>query len=226
MTAVRPWSERPAAHAAGAAGVFAYAWWATRRSPFATTATLAVVGAGLVAVSVGQARPPQNESRPARAGAVRWVVVLVALAGWHLLAYVQQPRSEHPTLSSLTNSARSRVTPAVRSRSRRGSLLGHGSPDDEPRDHTPRIRRPCRGPGLAGGLGPPRPAEAPGTTTAYLCRARRRRPAEPPPMAAARGVAVDGMAPVRSGPLVLSGRADSSVTRFALATGMTVLEAT
>lgn len=105
MNAVRPWSERPPAHAAGAAGVFGYAWWATGRTPFTTTATLAVVGAGLAAVAVGQARPPQRQSRPARAGAARWVVIMVALAGWQLLAYVQQPRSEHPTLSSLTNAA-------------------------------------------------------------------------------------------------------------------------
>jgi hypothetical protein len=105
MNAVRPWSERPAVHAAGAAGVFAYAWWATGRSPFTTTATLAVIGAGLAAMAVGQARRPQNESHPPLAGAVRWVVVLVALSAWQLLAYVQQPRSEHPTLSSLTNAA-------------------------------------------------------------------------------------------------------------------------
>lgn len=102
---MRPWSERPAAIAAGATGLFAYAWWATGRSPFTTTATLAVVGAGLAAMAVGHARRPQNESRPARAGAGRWVVVLIALAGWQLLAYVQQPRSEHPTLSSLSNAA-------------------------------------------------------------------------------------------------------------------------
>lgn len=105
MNAVRSWSERPAVRAAGAAGVFAYAWWAIGRSPFTTTATLAVAGAGLAAMAIGQARRPQNEARPARAGAVRWVVVLVALAVWQLLAYVQHPRSEHPTLSSLANAA-------------------------------------------------------------------------------------------------------------------------
>lgn len=102
---MRPWTERPAVHAAGAAGIFAYAWWATGRRPFTTTATLAVVGAGLAAMAVGQARRPQSESRLTRAGAVGWVVVLIALAVWQLLAYVQQPRSEHPTLSSLSNAA-------------------------------------------------------------------------------------------------------------------------
>ncbi len=103
--AVRPCSERPAVHAVGAVGVLAYAWWAVGRSPFTLTATLAVVGAGVAAMVVGQVRRPRNESRPDRAGAVRWVVVLVALAGWQLLAYLQQPRSEHPTLSSLANAA-------------------------------------------------------------------------------------------------------------------------
>ena len=39
------------------------------------------------------------------AGAIGWFVLLVGLAGWETLAYVQEPRSEHPTLSSLTNAA-------------------------------------------------------------------------------------------------------------------------
>jgi hypothetical protein len=92
-------------HAAGTAGVFAYAWWATGRRPFTATATLAVVGAGLATMAIGQARRPRNDARPALADAVGWLVLLVALAGWQLLAYVQEPRAEHPTLSSLTNAA-------------------------------------------------------------------------------------------------------------------------
>lgn len=105
MNVVRAWTERWTARAAGAAVVFAYAWWATGRSPFTTTATLTVVGAGLVAIGIGHALRPENRPRPARSGAGRWVVILVALAGWQLQAYLQQPRSEHPTLSSLTNAA-------------------------------------------------------------------------------------------------------------------------
>lgn len=96
---------RVTAYAAGIAGVFVYAWWATDRRPFTATATLAVVGAGLVAMATGHARRPEGQERPGFAGAVGWVVLLVALAGWQLLAYVQEPRSEHPTLSSLTNAA-------------------------------------------------------------------------------------------------------------------------
>lgn len=92
-------------HAASTAGLFAYAWWATGRRPFTAMATLAVVGAGLAAMAISQARRPQNDARPGLAGAMGWLVLLVALAGWQLLAYVQEPRSEHPTLSSLANAA-------------------------------------------------------------------------------------------------------------------------
>ena len=92
-------------HAAGTAGVFAYSWWATGRRPFTATATLAVVGAGLATMAIGHARRSRNDARPALAGVIGWLVLLVALAGWQLLAFVQEPRSEHPTLSSLTNAA-------------------------------------------------------------------------------------------------------------------------
>jgi len=105
MGAVRPSSGGLALCAAAAAGVLAYAWWATGRSPFTTAATVAVVGAGLVAMIVGWTRPPRAEAPSVRADAKRWIVALAALAGWQLLAYAQHPRSEHPTLSSLTNAA-------------------------------------------------------------------------------------------------------------------------
>jgi hypothetical protein len=91
--------------AAGTAGVIAYAWWATGRRPFTTTATLAVVGAGIATMAIGQAGRSQHDARPTLAGATGWLMLLVALAGWELLAYVQEPRTEHPTLSSLMNAA-------------------------------------------------------------------------------------------------------------------------
>jgi hypothetical protein len=102
---MRPWSGRLAVRAAGTAGVFVYAWWATGRRPFTAAATLAVVGAGVATMAIGQARRSPNDARPTLAGVIGWLVLLVALAGWQLLAYVQEPRSEHPTLSSLTNAA-------------------------------------------------------------------------------------------------------------------------
>lgn len=98
-------SGRLTVWAAATAGVLAYAWWATGRRPFTTTATLTVVGAGLAAMAFGQAGRRPNDARQALSGVVGWLVLLVALAGWQLLAYVQEPRSEHPTLSSLTNTA-------------------------------------------------------------------------------------------------------------------------
>lgn len=87
------------------AGVLAYAWWATGVRPFSGTATLAVVGAGLAAMTTGHARRPQHHPRRPLAGAAGWLALLGALAGWQFLAYVQEPRSEHPTLSALTNAA-------------------------------------------------------------------------------------------------------------------------
>src|SRR5829696_549101 len=74
LKGMRLWRRRLAMHAAGTAGVFAYAWWATGRRPFTATATLAVVGAGLAALAIGQSRRPQNEARPALAGVVGWLV--------------------------------------------------------------------------------------------------------------------------------------------------------
>jgi hypothetical protein len=85
------------------AALVAYAWWATGLAPFAATTTVAVVGAGVVAMTVGarehcRAVPPLSTS-----DAVVWTVLLGTLAAWQLAAYFQQPRSQHPTLSSLAN---------------------------------------------------------------------------------------------------------------------------
>jgi hypothetical protein len=83
--------------------VVAYGWWATALPPFAVTTTVAVVGAGVVAMAVGarnrwRAHPPLSTR-----DAVVWTVLLGTLAAWQLTAYLQQPRSRHPTLSSLAN---------------------------------------------------------------------------------------------------------------------------
>jgi hypothetical protein len=48
---------------------------------------------------------PRSAGRAGLRAVAGWLVLLAAIAAWELLAYVQAPRSEHPTLSSLTNDA-------------------------------------------------------------------------------------------------------------------------
>ena len=82
--------------------VAVYAWWAVERPPFSTSATVAVLAAGVVAMTWGalSRRPPRP---PVDAKVGWWAALVGALAVWEVLAYMQQPRDEHPTLSSLTN---------------------------------------------------------------------------------------------------------------------------
>jgi hypothetical protein len=90
------------------AALAAYAWWAVALPPFSGEAAAAVVLAGAVAMVVGaRQRPPRRPSGPPAAtippGIGRWMVLGAVAAAWQLAAYVQQPRADHPTLSSLTN---------------------------------------------------------------------------------------------------------------------------
>jgi hypothetical protein len=114
-----PGDHRPSARAvAAAAPVAVYGWWAVGLAPFSSEATVAVVGAG-VATAVWAAwrrRRAGPWSRPGSRGAggtyeargvgvVPWVLLAAAAAAWQLAAYVQHPRDDHPTLSSLANAA-------------------------------------------------------------------------------------------------------------------------
>lgn len=85
------------------AALFVYGWWATGLPPFSLGATVAVVGAGVVAAAWGwwQRRPHTNVE--VRRGLAGWGGLAAVFTGWQLAAYVQTPRSEHPTLSSMTN---------------------------------------------------------------------------------------------------------------------------
>ena len=86
--------------AVGLAGVLAYAWWATGRRPFTVTATLAVVGAGVVLqCSAVRARRRGRLPRLVTLGElivavvqwsqVRWPLLVVWLwLGWHVFARV------------------------------------------------------------------------------------------------------------------------------------------
>lgn len=87
-----------------AAAVAVYAWWATGVRPFTVTSAIAVISAGIVAMAFGSRHGSLPEPVRLRGTQIAaWVALLGALAAWQLAAYLQHPRSEHPTLSSLAN---------------------------------------------------------------------------------------------------------------------------
>lgn len=100
---MRPGPGRLAAYVVGAAAVLAYAWWATGLRPFSGPLTAAIVGAGIVAMAIGHAAVLPRVTGSVPGSAARWLALIAALAAWQLVAFVQHPRSDHPTLSSLTN---------------------------------------------------------------------------------------------------------------------------
>ena len=88
-----------------AALVAGYAWFASGLRPFTLPALVAVIGGGLVAVAIG-ARFPPVAAPPTTAlagGTWVWAALVVAVASWELQSFVQHPRHDHPTVSSLTN---------------------------------------------------------------------------------------------------------------------------
>ncbi len=90
--------------AAAFAVLIAYGWWATALRPFTAAATVAVVGAGAAVMTwSAMHRHVQPRSGVRRPGIVGWIILFGILAAWQGAAYWQHPRSEHPTLSSMTN---------------------------------------------------------------------------------------------------------------------------
>lgn len=81
-----------------------YAWWAVGLGPFSTRATAAVVLAGAAAMAIGGR---ERRRKPLTVGDVSGIAPwagLAAVAGaWQLAAYLQHPRADHPTVSSLAN---------------------------------------------------------------------------------------------------------------------------
>ncbi|MGH9034937.1 MAG: hypothetical protein ACRD0O_04170, partial [Acidimicrobiia bacterium] len=78
---------------------------ATGLRPFTGVAYAVVVGSGAAAMVWGATRldpRPPARTWPA-AGLLRWVALTGALAVWQVAAFVQHPRSDHPTLSSRAN---------------------------------------------------------------------------------------------------------------------------
>ena len=80
-----------------------YAWVAAGLRPFTLPALIATLAGGLVVIVAGRrSSPPVGAPAPAR-GAWVWLVLASAAAVWELQAFLQHPRSEHPTVSSLSN---------------------------------------------------------------------------------------------------------------------------
>ena len=97
--------RRGAAHVVAAACLAAYAWWAVVLAPFSGLATAAVVLAGAAAMAVG-ARERRRRRRPSAgevAGVATWAALAAVAGAWQLAAYLQHPRDEYPTASSLAN---------------------------------------------------------------------------------------------------------------------------
>ena len=88
---------------AAAALVVGYAWMATGLRPFTLPALVATLGGGLVAVIAARRLAPPVARREATRRLWWWAALGGAAALWELEAFLQHPRSEHPTFSSLTN---------------------------------------------------------------------------------------------------------------------------
>ncbi|MDQ1489866.1 MAG: hypothetical protein QOJ23_2380 [Actinomycetota bacterium] len=81
-----------------------YAWLTTDLRPFTLPLVAAILMGGLVAVALGPNLLPARVPRPGRPPQLDvWAALSAALALWELGAFLQHPRVEHPTLSSLTN---------------------------------------------------------------------------------------------------------------------------
>jgi hypothetical protein len=81
----------------------AYGWWAVSLPPFSARATVAILVAGGTAIAMGTLHRRKPREAPSRAGAGWWALAATVAVGWQVAAYVQQPRAEHPTVSSLAN---------------------------------------------------------------------------------------------------------------------------
>ena len=81
----------------------AYAWVTTGLRPFTLPSLAATLAGGLVVILVGRRLPAPVASRELIRGAWVWLALGGAVVVWELQAFLQHPRSAHPTISSLTN---------------------------------------------------------------------------------------------------------------------------
>jgi hypothetical protein len=86
--------------AATAAG---YAWWVSALGPFTLPSLGAVMAGGAVAMALGARLPEPPPVALRRPGLRVGLAVVIAIGLWELASFLQHPRSEHPTISSLLN---------------------------------------------------------------------------------------------------------------------------
>jgi len=88
-----------------ALALLAYAWMASGLQPFTLPSLVTVVGGGVAAMVLGShvaLRPATGPlTTPGRAWL--WAALASAISAWELQSFLQHPRHDHPTLSSLTN---------------------------------------------------------------------------------------------------------------------------
>jgi hypothetical protein len=91
-------------NAAVVAVALAYAWTAGGLHSFTWPAVVSTSLGGLaIMVVAGHHRSRPATARATRDGLVAWTAWLAAVTGWELWALSGQPRSTHPTISSLTD---------------------------------------------------------------------------------------------------------------------------
>lgn len=85
--------------------VVGYAWVAAGLRPFTLPALVVTLGGGIVAIMFGARLPhrPASTERAAAGGIWPWLALAAAAAVWELQSFLQHPRTQHPTLSYLTN---------------------------------------------------------------------------------------------------------------------------
>lgn len=89
-----------------APAVAVLAWAASSLRPFTHPALVVTLLTGVSVAALGarsRKKHPAASRTAARSGPTLWIVLIAALALWELVAFVQLPRVDHPTLSSLAN---------------------------------------------------------------------------------------------------------------------------
>lgn len=66
-------------------------------------ATAAVLLSGVAGTAAGRARRRPEPPSGSTTGVAAWAGLAAVAVAWEVLAFVQHPRADHPTLSALTN---------------------------------------------------------------------------------------------------------------------------